>query len=99
MQHSQNVVVRREFDLHHVDVRERAGVLGSSPQDSRLIKILGQPPNRSSMPLPRLPLLTSTESTLIALMQADSQPKDGDDCPEAITGKCNYPDSDGEVAD
>ena len=52
--------MRWKLDLDDVHVRERARIFGSSPQDSRLIKILGQPPDSSSMPLPRLPLLLST---------------------------------------
>ncbi len=58
MQQGRNIVVRGQLDLHDVHVRERTGVLGSAPQNPRLIKVFGQPPNRSSMPLPRLPLLT-----------------------------------------
>ena len=91
--------MRRKLDLDDINVRERTRVLSGAPQDTRPIKILGQPPNRSSMPLPRLPLLTSTESTLIALMQADSQPATVTIAQMTIPRKCEYPDSDGEVAD
>ncbi len=69
MQHGRNVAMRRKFDLDDVHVRECTRIFGSAPQDTRLIKILGQPPDSSSMPLPRLPLLLSTYSAFIGLMQ------------------------------
>ena len=58
MQHSRNIAVCGQLDLHDVHIGERTRVLGSPPQNPRLIEVFGQPPNRSSMPLPRLPLLT-----------------------------------------
>ena len=71
MQHSRNIVVRRQLDLHDVHIGERTRVLGRPPQNPRLIQVFGQPPNRSSMPLPRLPLLLSAKSAFIGLMQTN----------------------------
>ena len=68
MQQGRNAVVRWKLDLHDVHVGERARVLGGAPQNSWLVKVLGQAANSSSMPPPRLPLLTPTESPLIGLM-------------------------------
>ena len=70
MQQGRNAVVRWKLDLHDVHVGERARVFGGAPQNSWFIKVLGQATNSSSMPPPRLPLLTPTESPLIGLMQA-----------------------------